>query len=913
MPGGGLPAPPVSDEDRLERYRAKRNEGRTPEPFGGPPGSDASETAKPPPRLFVVQLHHARNLHWDLRLEMDGALESWAVPRGPSPDPADKRLAIHVEPHPLEYADFEGVIPEGQYGAGPSICWDRGVWLEIPAGPGKKPHGLEHGKLLFELRGYKLRGLWTLVHTPRNGEDHWLLIKERDEYVDEGGTDVYPADSIISGLTVDQLPDPDEKEDRLVEAARAAGAEPLPNGMLEAGRVEVMKATPADAAFTRKGWVFEIKYDGYRLVAERTAAGATLWSRNGNDLTDTFPEIVRAVRGLPFPGAVMDGEVVVQDARGLPSFDLLQKRGRLRRAAEVARASVRLPATYYAFDLLAFGGLDLRALPLTERKAVLRGLLPSVGPIRYSDHIEREGTAVWEQAERLGIEGIVAKKGSSRYVSGRSDQWIKVRTVRTDDFVVVGWTEPKGSRTGLGALHLAQWDMDPRESAPPLPRGKVPDTAGDAVTQRAPGDPSPTPALRYVGSVGTGFSDELLDELARRLAPLERDDSPCALGEIPTGRRHHWAEPVLVVEVRYKEVTAAGLLRHPSFLRLRDDKAPEECRTAPLLPDDETDAESLLPKPPPVTGEVGGEVALTNLDKELFRACPDPLGAAPAHDGITKGEMIRYYEAIAPWMLPYLRDRCLVVTRYPDGIGGSSFYQKNAPDWAPEWIRTATVYSEGSERDLDYFVVEDVPTLVYIANSAALLIHVWSSRVAALSHPDWCVLDLDPKDAPFEHVVELALRIRELGEDAGLPTYVKTSGSSGLHVLVPLGGRLTHDQSRQMGQLLATVIVAENSEIATVDRVVDRRAGKVYVDFLQNGRGKLLVAPYSTRPVPEGAVSMPLLWDEVTPSLCPRDFTIRNALERVEAWDGDPMGPVLEERPDLLAALERLMARVQDG
>jgi len=254
-----------------------------------------------------------------------------------------------------------------------------------------------------------------------------------------------------------------------------------------------------------------------------------------------------------------------------------------------------------------------------------------------------------------------------------------------------------------------------------------------------------------------------------------------------------------------------------------------------------------------------------------------------------------------------------VVTRYPDGIGGSSFYQKNAPDWAPEWIRTATVYSEGSERDLDYFVVEDVPTLVYIANSAALLIHVWSSRVAALSHPDWCVLDLDPKDAPFEHVVELALRIRELGEDAGLPTYVKTSGSSGLHVLVPLGGRLTHDQSRQMGQLLATVIVAENSEIATVDRVVDRRAGKVYVDFLQNGRGKLLVAPYSTRPVPEGAVSMPLLWDEVTPSLCPRDFTIRNALERVEAWDGDPMGPVLEERPDLLAALERLMARVQDG
>ena len=859
-------------------------------------------------------MHHARNLHWDLRLEMNGALESWAVPKGPSPDPGDKRLAMHVEPHPLEYADFEGVIPEGQYGAGPSICWDRGVWLEVPAAPGEKPHGLEEGKLLFELRGYKLRGLWTLVHTPRNGENHWLLIKERDAYVDEGGTDVYPADSIFSGLTVDELAEPEAKRDRIVEAAETAGAEAITDGALDASTLEVMKAVPADEPFTRKGWLFEIKYDGYRLVAERTGNGATLWSRNGNDLTATFPEIARAIRGLPFPGAVIDGEVVVHDERGLPSFALLQKRGRLQRTSDVARAAVQLPATYYAFDLLAFGGLDLRPIPLTERKRLLRDLLPSVGPIRYSDHIEREGRAVWDQAVRLGIEGIVAKKAASRYVAGRSDSWVKIRTVRSDDFVVVGWTEPKGSRTGLGALHLAQWDMSPPSTAPPPHGGNLPSGGGEGMPARD-GDAAPTPRLRYVGSVGTGFTDALLDELSRRLAPLERKDCPCALGEIPPGKGHHWAEPRLVAEVRYKEVTPAGVLRHPSFLRLREDKPPEDCRTAPLLPGDgtEVDAESLLPEPPPVTGDVEKEVALTNLDKELFPPCPDPMGAAPAHQGVTKGEMVRYYEAVALWMLPYLEDRCLVVTRYPDGIEGSSFYQKNAPDWAPDWIRTETVYSEGSERDLDYFVIDGREALVYVANSAALLMHIWSSRVATLANPDWCVLDLDPKGAPFIHVVELARRIRELGDDVGFPTYVKTSGSSGLHVLVPLGGRLTHEQSRQLGQLLATVVVAENPDIATVDRVIERRAGKVYVDFLQNGWGKLLVAPYSTRPVPEAAVSMPLTWDEVTDELGPRDFTLRNALERLERWPGDPMRGVLDDRPDILGGLERLMARVVPG
>ncbi|NNF39273.1 MAG: DNA ligase D [Gemmatimonadetes bacterium] len=854
--------------DRLERYRDKRSAGRTPEPFGGarPAGG---------PRLFVVQMHAARNLHWDLRLEMDGALESWAVPKGPSPNPADKRLAMHVEPHPLEYADFEGVIPEGQYGAGPSICWDRGVWIEVPSRPGGPPHGLEHGKLLFELRGYKLKGLWTLVHTPRNGENHWLLIKERDASVDEAGTDGYPHDSILSGLTVDELGDPRAKEARLADEALAAGAPPR----TDESAPPLMLATAADEPFSRDGWVFEIKYDGYRIAAERSAGGALLRSRNGNDLTATFPEIARAVRGLPYPGMVIDGEVVVHDASGMPSFSLLQKRGRLTRRADVAVAAVQLSATYYAFDLLAFGGRDLRPLPLVDRKRLLREALPSVGPIRFSEHIEREGEAVFAHAARLGIEGMVAKKADAPYVSGRSDHWLKVRTVRTDDFVAVGWTDPRGSRTGFGALHLARYTSPP----------------GD----------DPRAELVYAGSVGTGFAGATISTLSTDLAALETD-LPACTGAIPPGPGHHWVEPRLVVEVRYKELTAAGHLRHPSFLRARDDKDPTECvgpagdpGADPRAADPGGDAEALLPEPGPVTGGVERTVAVTNLDKVLY---PEA--------GITKGEVIAYYEAVAPSMLPYLKDRCLVLTRYPDGIHGSSFYQKNAPEWAPDWIRTETVYSEGSERELDYFVLDDALGLRYVANSAALLLHLWGSRVTDLGHPDWCILDLDPKDAPFTDVVELALTLKSICDDIDLPLHVKTSGSSGLHLLVPLGGRLTHEQTRQLGQLLATVAVQERGDIATIDRVIERRDGKVYVDFLQNGWGKLLVAPFSTRPVPEAAVSMPLLWHEVNPDLGPRDFTVRNAPARIAALGSDPLVGILDETPDLLDALERLLKRV---
>jgi bifunctional non-homologous end joining protein LigD len=832
--------------DRLEAYRAKRTAGRTPEPMGG-----AVDTGG---RLLCVQQHAARNLHWDLRLELGGTLVSWAVPKGPSPNPADKRLAMKVEDHPLEYGDFEGVIPAGQYGAGPVILWDRGTWtpVEDPVA------GLAKGKLLFDLHGYKLRGRWTLVKT-RQAENSWLLIKERDEWVDTGGTPSYPDDSIYSGLTVEERRNPDPVRRALARRLEKAGAK---RRAVDVRKLSPMLAVSADKPFSRAGWVFEIKLDGYRLLAAHTKGEPLLLSRNGNDLTATFPEIARAIQGLPYEGLVVDGEVVVHDARGLPSFQELQKRGRLTRWSDVQRAAVERPATFYAFDLLACEGLDARDLGLLDRKAVLREILPRAGPIRFSDHVEEKGGAVYEQVTALDLEGVVGKKADSPYRTGlRSKDWIKVRAMRTDDFVVVGWTDPSGSRSGFGSLHLAQYD------------------AGGA--------------LVYAGAVGTGFTEARLSELSARLRRAEID-RPAFRGR-PAGRGHHWTRPELVVEVRYKEVTEEGLLRQPSFLRLRDDKPPRECVQQGVHPPDP----ELEPAPVEDPAEAPRVIPFTNLDKVLY---PDA--------GFTKGDVIEYYRSVAEWMLPYLRDRPLVLTRYPDGIEGKSFYQKNAPEWAPDWVRTVTVWSEGSERDLDYFVVDDLDSLLYIANSAALLLHVWSSRVATLGNPDWCILDLDPKDAPFANVVEIARVLHRLCDEIGLPAFVKTSGSTGLHVLVPVARRVTYDQSRTLGELLARLVVRERRDIATIERVVKKRGGKVYVDFLQNGHGKLLVAPYSTRPLPGAPVSAPLRWSEVKPGLDIGRFTIATLPRRLRTMKDDPLKPVLDLEPDLVGALERLAERL---
>lgn len=859
----------------LEKYRAKRTADSTPEPAG--------VVSPELGGLFVVHQHAARNLHWDLRLELDGVLLSFAVPRGPSPDPADKRLAVQTEDHPIEYADFEGVIPAGNYGAGSMIVWDKGKW--IPHGDTRE--GLAKGKLLFELKGYKLKGMWTLVKL-KKGDKEWLLIKERDGYVEKGGT--FPPESVLSGLSVERLRDSAEV---VASVTGELERRKLRKADLKGDDVKLMLCETSEKPFTKEGWVFELKLDGWRLLAERRGTEARLLSRNGLDLSASFPEVVRSLRALPMTNAIIDGEVVCLDERGHPNFQRLQQRARLRRPLDIRRAAVESPATLYAFDLPSLEGYDLRTLPLVERKAVLARVVPPAGPLRYLDHIEKQGEAFFGQVERMGLEGIIAKKGDSPYKGGRSPVWLKIKAARSDDFVVVGFTAPKGSRAGFGALHLAQYI------------GKQ---------------------LVYAGRAGSGFDDQQLGDVRKELEGMTRKTPPCVpprdhraepleekkaakakkSTKKPTAADYGmtiadfesttWVEPNLVAEVRFTEWTNEGVLRHPVFLRFRDDKKAEDCRREiSSEPVPESAGPSLRSGGGEDGEEVKREVPFSNLKKIYW-----------PKDGYTKGSLLGYYRMVAPALLPYLRDRPLVLTRYPDGIEGKSFFQKDAPDFVPEWVRTVRQWSEDPHREIDYIVCDDVESLLYVVNLGSIPLHMWGSRVASLEKPDWCILDLDPKEAPFTDVVKVAHAIHARCSAVKLPHYIKTTGSSGLHVMIPLGQQLTYDQCRSFGELLARLIVAELPEISTIMRQVEKRSGKVYVDYLQNGRGKTIVAPYSVRPLPGAPVSAPLEWSEVTPKLDPREFTIANMEGRLKTLKTDPMLPVLSEAPDIVAAISRL-------
>ena len=845
-----MPANRKDTADPLGAYRAKRSLDRTPEPGARP--------AAPTPKaggLFIVHMHAATRLHWDLRLEMEGVLRSWAVPKGPSATRADKRLAVNVEDHPIEYGDFEGIIPEGNYGAGAVIVWDRGVWvpLEDPF------EGFKRGKLLFELKGYKLRGKWTLVKL-KKGVKEWLLIKEKDAYADPDTP--YSDESVLSGMTVEELRAAKDRAAPLKKELEKLGA---PKRPVRVADTELMLAETREQAFSKAGWLFELKLDGYRVRAAREDAEAKLISRKGHDMTAAFPEIARAVAALPYEGLILDGELVVADDAGRPSFSRLQARSKLSRLPEIKRAAVETPATFYVFDLLAFEGYDVRPLPLVKRKAILAKLLPRAGALRYSDHFETKGEELYEHVVRLGLEGVMAKKADSAYRGGRSPNWLKIRADRTDDFVVVGYSKPKGSRGGFGALHLGGY-VD----------GK----------------------LTYLGRAGSGFDAKLLKEVSATLEASVRPTTPCEAGPVPEGPDHVWVEPTMVVEVRYKEVTPDGLLRQPVFLRFRDDKAPGECviRNAG---GEMRDAERPEPDTHPASPIPHPEVVFSNLDKVFW---PD--------EKYTKGDLIEYYRAISPWLLPYLKDRPVVLTRYPDGIAGKSFFQKDAPGFIPEWLRTERMWSEDTQRDIDYFVCDNLESLLYLANMGTIPLHVWGSRVASLEHPDWCIIDLDPKDAPFAHVVKVARAVKELCDEIDLPAFIKTSGSTGLHVMLPLARLVTYEQARQLGGLLARVIANELPDIATVTRQVGKRGGRVYLDYVQNGHGRLLVAPFSIRPLPGAPVSMPLKWSEVTPKLDIKKFTIKSAPTRMKKLAEDPLVPVLELTPDLVHALEQLHGRL---
>ncbi|MEO8499998.1 MAG: DNA ligase D [Vicinamibacteria bacterium] len=862
-------------EASLEAYRAKRDASQTPEPFGGLGLPDDPDWTKP--RMFVVQKHAARRLHYDFRLEWHGTLISWAIPQGPSTDVAEKRLAVMVEDHPVEYADFEGVIPKGNYGAGEVIVWDKGVWLPLE----DPDEGLEKGKLLFELRGFKLHGRFTLVRTKRQGQTEmkeWLLIKKPDAYAGPEGARYLTPESIYSGLTLEEIQEGSKKAAALRERLQTLGA---PRARVEAAP-GFMLAEDAKEPFSDPNFIYELKYDGYRLLVVIEDGKCELVYRRGSKATDLYPEIARAGSLLPFSRLILDGELVCLDDNARPSFSRLQQRSQLRRTTDVAVAAVRLPATLQTFDILGFEDFDLRSLPLTERKSILRDVLPKAGPLRFVDHIQGEGVLFYNEVERMGLEGVMAKRADSKYRAGRSSDWQKLKTDKVADFVVVGMTPPEGSRTGFGALHLAAYTRAP----------------GDAL------DPGAEPRLVYAGRVGSGFTE---DQLKTYKALLDREivTSPvCAIVDEPKGSIY--VAPRHVAEVRFKSWSAQSLLRQPVFLRFRDDKPPEEC----LRPGEEAvPSEEKRESTETPNVAVDKTVRFTNLTKVFW---PVSEGNAVAY---TKGDLIDYYRNVAPWFLPYLADRPITLTRYPDGIHGKSFFQKDAPPFIPGWMRTERLWSEDTGKELDLIIggdrsAGDLETLLFIANLGAIVLHAWNARVCDPARPDWIILDLDPKEAPFEHVIALAQEAKKLCDEIALPCFAKTTGSSGLHVLVPTGGALTHEQCKSFAEVLARVIVTRHDTIATIVRIPAHRGGKVYIDFLQNGHGKLLVAPFSVRPLPGAPVSMPLEWSEVREGLTPRQFTIANAIAHLRSLDRDPLIGVLSEKPDLLAALGKLGERL---
>ena len=828
----------------LKRYHEKRDPGATPEPFGEDRAPRPS--AGGAPRVFVVQQHAARRMHWDLRLEINDALASWAVPRGPSLDPADKRLAVRTEDHPLEYADFEGVIPDGNYGAGAMIVWDRGVYRSAD---GVAPEeALEAGKLDLQLDGHKLRGRFALVRTRGGGHKDWLLI--RKGHGEAGIVDREPA-SVLSGLTVDELRAGADHTEEIRAQADAAGA---PARMLDPGQVRPMLAQLGGESFSDAEWIYELKHDGVRVLLWKTADGVQLVSRRGRNVTGIYPEITRALPHLPVADCVLDGELVALDAAGRSSFERIQRRFTLKEPADAARAEAEVPVRFFAFDLLAAAGRDLRGLPLLRRKELLAQVVPRTGIVRYEDHIQARGAELFELAVADGREGVVAKRSDSKYLAGkRSEAWLKLKAPRKARLAIVGWTAGQGARARLGALLVAGH----RDGA-----------------------------WVYCGAVGSGLDDATIDALLPRLEALacHAPSFTAAPDLLPGGAR--FTRPELSVEVRFTEVTDAGLLRQPVFLELGPEATPEGC-PAPSARSDVSLAEP--PPPPPASSD---DLRLTRLDKVFWPA-----------DGTTKGDLLRYYEAVWPWLAPYLEDRPVVLTRYPDGIEGKSFYQKNAPDFTPAWARRENI--EGT----DYFVCNDLRTLLYVINLGAIPLHVWSARLGRLDRPDWLIVDLDPKGAPFADVVKVARHVHRLLEGLGAPHYVKSSGQDGIHVMLPLGGALDHGDTRRLAEVLARVVCADLPEIATLTRPVAARGGKVYVDWLQNGRGKLIAAPLSVRPRPGAPVSMPLTWRQVTRRLDPGRWNLRTAPGRL-AERGDPFADVLETAADVPALLEALGARL---
>lgn len=845
-------------EENLKEYFRKRDFEQTTEPTGAKKRRTSSRLR------FVIQKHHASHLHYDFRLEAGGTLKSWAVPKGPSLNPADKRLAMQVEDHPLDYYDFEGVIPEGNYGAGSVIVWDAGTYSLVE---GQDPlKEIERGTIKFRLKGKKLQGIFALVKIRgRNNEKNtWLLIKDNDDVADRKWKIDEHGESIVSGRSVDEV----AQNPRAKTWTSGAKAKNAPAGSKRAGKAQPlpkvalpMLATLVDAPFDDAAWLFEVKWDGFRAVCTIAADGSvTASSRNGKNMLAHFPELEELGRAFKTLPVVIDGEVVSLDAAGRPSFQNLQQRAnRLRPTAKLLTA---IPITFVVFDLLYADGRSLMSEPLEERKATLERILVAGSDVLYSKHVLGKGTELYDFAEKHDLEGVIGKRRGSPYVQRRSRDWVKIKAQKRQEFVIGGYTEPRGSRLGFGALILGVYED-----------GK----------------------LVYAGHVGTGFAGKTIDAIMKQLRPLAIKTSPFAV-KIPTNTPAHWVQPQLIAEVRFTEWTNEGQLRHPAFLGLRDDKDPASIRRERALDADSVAASQEAPAKAAGAKETvetidGHALKLTNLDKMLWPG-----------DGFTKGDLIAYYRSVAKWILPHLRDRALTLERYPNGIDAPSFFEKDKPRGVPAWVETTRVLAEsrrapGKSNGLDFIVCNDEATLIYVANLASIVLHIWQSRLKTPDNPDFILFDLDPWECSMKTLAEVALGVRDVLYGIGLAPLVKTTGGYGLHVVVPLKPAYAYDQAKAFGELVARRLSDLMPQHITLEFSTKKRPkGTVYFDYLQVGKGKTLVVPYSVRPRPGAPVSTPLEWDEVEALARSR---AKDTLSVLRQWNIKTVGARLKKHGDL--------------
>jgi bifunctional non-homologous end joining protein LigD len=886
---------------KLGEYRRKRRFDRTPEPSGehdtskasGKPVSEAKRTRLPKPKLpqlevrpgaehgdtFVVQKHRATRLHYDFRLAIDGTLKSWAVPKGPSQSHSDKRLAVMTEDHPLDYANFEGKIPEGNYGAGTVMVWDRGTFRV--EGKLDALTQLAKGEIKFNLNGEKLRGSFVLVklkHSEKGNE--WLMIKHKDAAEDSSWNVDEHDGSALTGRTIEEIKEelPPKRQAVPIRPEELQGARkgPMPS------KVKPMLATLVDRPFSDPNWLFEIKWDGVRAMARIENGGLTLLARAGGDITKRYPELTSFPEALAVREAILDGEIVALDARGHSDFERLQERMHVRAPSE--HLVTQIPVVYFVFDLLYCDGYDLRKSTLLERKQLLNRVMHASGRFRYSDHQLEKGKELFELAEKNGLEGILAKRADSPYVSERSPYWVKLKVTQTVDAVVGGWTEPRTPALSFGSLLLGLYE------------GK---------------------RLRFVGHVGSGFDAKKQKELSARLKGLATP--ACPFESVPeTNEKPSWVSPELVARVKFSGWTDEHALRHPVFVALREDARPADCQwereTTPAAADPvvvrapeivgrvlstkaQIETELFKGRSETVTIELDGKrLRLSNLNKIYF---PEP--------GHTKRDLLAYYYRMADHILPFLQDRALVLRRYPDGIKGQAFFQKDVREGLPDWFKTVPVDSEHRGEVIHYATANDRASLLFLTGLGCIDHNPWSNRYDDIDHPDYFFFDLDPSDGTeFSIVVTIARALHEKLEELRLAHFLKTSGATGIHIFIPVEPVYTYAQLRTFGEIIARTVTAEHPNLVTSERIVAKRpAGRVLIDVQQNAHGRPLAAAYSVRAFPQAPVSTPLLPRELRASLRPETLNIKTVFARLKD-KGDLWADFWKRRQRLEQAIELL-------